>query len=268
MSNVFQNVLSDAQGVEQKLLGPDYPYWKNINSPSAIGMSSNGSLSALGSDINGLIAYVEVLVSGSGNASATGGPLGNRFFLNTGGQCNANPDASGNPMLADRYIFIDNVPSGNIPFISSGMGVDFSEFKGLIPGAMSNLNVLNPFEIMQSFMEGSTPQCQKITMQTVGPTPPPTSLPVNAQGTETQYVSLTDISNMDPCSFPNGQNPVTKKTCNEGFKTMRKRRSYPTSLSHFSHSIPKDRFLQMYFVSLGVLAIYVLYCLTIRAKGR
>ena len=30
MSNIFQEVLTDAQGVEQRLLGPSYPYYKNI----------------------------------------------------------------------------------------------------------------------------------------------------------------------------------------------------------------------------------------------
>jgi hypothetical protein len=109
MSNIFQDVVNDISAVEQKFLGPDYPYWKNIRSPSEIGMTSDGNLGALGKDVNGLISYVELLVSGNGDASATGGPLGNRFFLNTGGQCNSNLDASGNAVLQDRYIYIDNL---------------------------------------------------------------------------------------------------------------------------------------------------------------
>lgn len=79
-SNLFQDVLKDANGVQTKLIGPDYPYYKNIKSPSQIGMSSDGNLAALGRDVNGLISYVELLVSGGGKASATGKPLGNKFF--------------------------------------------------------------------------------------------------------------------------------------------------------------------------------------------
>jgi hypothetical protein len=69
--------------------------------------------------------------------------------------------------LSDRYIYIDNIPDGSIPFISQGLGMNFSEFRGLIPGAMGDLSVLNPFTIMQSFLSGSTPPCQKLTMETI-----------------------------------------------------------------------------------------------------
>jgi hypothetical protein len=30
MSNLFEQVLTDVNGVEKKLLGPTYPYYKNI----------------------------------------------------------------------------------------------------------------------------------------------------------------------------------------------------------------------------------------------
>lgn len=263
MSNIFSEVLDDATGVEEKLLGPDYPYWNNINTPSQIGMSSDGNLNALGKDISGLKAYVELLVSGGGDASATGGPLGNRFFLKTGGQCNSNLDPNTDPVLTDRYIYIDNVPQGNIPFISSGMGINFSEFKGLIPGAMSDMNVLNPFAIMQSFMEGSTPTCQAITMQTIGPTPPPTSLPANAVGEETHFVALADIGNMDPCSFPDRKNPVTGKSCRETFESMEE----DENSKYIKPFQMKDPIVHLYFLSLGVLAIYILYCLTSRKRS-
>ena len=89
MSNIFQDVLTDAKGVEEKLLGPTYPYYKNIRTPSDIGMSDRGTLPQMSRNINGLIQYVELLVSGNSQASATGGPLGNKFFLQTGAKCAA-----------------------------------------------------------------------------------------------------------------------------------------------------------------------------------
>ncbi len=134
MSNVFQEVLNDAQGLEEKLLGPTYPYYSNIKTPTEIGMSDKGSLAAMGKDINGLIQYVTLLVSGNSQASATGGPLGNKFFLQTGAKCKDTATEE----EQDRYIYVDNVPDGSIPFISQGMGVNFSEFRGLIPGTMGN----------------------------------------------------------------------------------------------------------------------------------
>jgi hypothetical protein len=239
MSTIFTEVLNDAEGVQEKLLGPTYPYYKNIKMPNQIGMSDQGSLSALGKDVNGLIQYVEVLVTGNSEASATGGPLGNKFFLQTGAKCK--DVASGNQV--DRFIYIDNVPNGNIPFISQGLGVNFSNFEGLIPGAMSNLNVLNPFAIMSSFLSGSTPDCQELTMQTIDVN--------NNSSTQTQYVTLADIGNMNACTFQNGINPVNKSRCNETFQTM--------VSENAAASIPEDPISQVYFASLALIGLYILY---------
>jgi len=240
MSNLFEEVLQDAQGVQNRLLGPTYPYYKNIKSPGQIGMSDEGSMQALGNDINGLIQYVEVLVTGNSQASTTGGPLGNKFFLKTGAKC---MDTATNQQV-DRYIYVDNVPAGNIPFISQGLGVDFSEFKGLIPGAMSNLNVLNPFAIMQSFLSGSTPPCQELTMETIDVN--------NNKSTGTNFVTLTDIKNMDPCIFQNGSNPVSGQSCQQAFTTGIPKDSETISL-------PDNPIDQLYFASLAGVGIYILY---------
>ena len=248
MSNIFQEVLTDVEGVEQKLLGPSYPYYQNIKTPSQIGMGTNGTMQQIGQDINGLIQYVELLVTGNSQASATGGPLGNKFFLQTGAKCAAvdncsNPNDASTCQSVDRYIYVDNVPVGNIPFISSGLGVNFSEFKGLIPGAMGNLNVLNPFAIMRAFMSGSNPPCQEITMQTIDVN--------NNASSETNYVTLTDIQSMDPCTFSNGKNPVTGASCQETFQTGVGKDAMPV--------MSDDPLDQLYFASLGLIGIYILY---------
>ena len=248
MSNIFQDVLTDAKGVEEKLLGPTYPYYKNIRSPSEIGMNDNGTLPQMSRNINGLIQYVELLVSGNSQASATGRPLGNKFFLQTGAKCAAvdkcsDPNEPSTCDQTNRYIYIDNVPEGNIPFISSGVGVNFSEFKGLIPGAMGNLNVLNPFAILRAFASGSTPPCQEITMQTIDVN--------NNSSSETHYVTLADIQNMDPCSFPGGLNPVTQARCKETFQSRVAQDAAPVMSSD-----PMD---QLYFASLAGVGLYILY---------
>lgn len=210
-TNLFQEVLTDAKGVEEKLLGPTYPYYKNVKTPSEIGMSDKGTIQQMSKNVDGLINYVELLVSGKSKASATGQPLGNKFFLKTGAKCQAcKEDGTCDEM--DRYIYIDNVPEGNVPFISSGMGVNFSEFKGLIPGTMSNLNALNPYSIMSAFMSGATPQCQPLTMTTIDNN--------NVKSSETHYVTLTDIKNMDPCSFPDKTNVLTGDKCRETMVSM------------------------------------------------
>jgi hypothetical protein len=241
--NIFEEVLTNASGVEERILGKNYPYYKNIKPPSEIGMSDQGSLQALGNDINGLIQYVEVLVSGNSGASRTGGPLGNKFFLPTGQKCK--DTATGQEV--DRYIYVNNVPQGNIPIISQGLGVNFSSFKGLIPGTMSNLNVLNPFAIMQSFLSGSVPDCQKITMETINND--------NYRSSETHYVTTVDIKNMDPCSFPNRVNPlVANSVCRETFEN-----NNDINNETYNLQLPNDPITQIYFAGLGGVAIYIIY---------
>jgi hypothetical protein len=248
MSNLFQEILKDPQGVEEKLLGPTYPYYKNIKSPSEIGMSDKGTIKQMGKNIDGLIQYVELLVTGDSKASANGKPLGNKFFLQTGAKCTATDkctdenDASTCEKV-DRFIYVNNVPQGNIPFISSGLGVNFSEFRGLIPGAMGNMNVLNPFAIMGSFLSGSNPPCQEVTLETIDSN--------NNSSSETNYVTLVDIRTMNPCSFPDKKNPVTGVSCKESFKTGVAKDATPV--------LNEDPMDQLYFASLAAVGIYILY---------
>jgi hypothetical protein len=68
-------------------LGESYDYWKSIRQPEEMGMSPGFSLSALATNVDGLMSYVEVLISGTGPASSTGKPLGNKFFVETTGKC-------------------------------------------------------------------------------------------------------------------------------------------------------------------------------------
>lgn len=247
MSNMFKEVLTDAKAVEEKYLGPDYPYYKYIKLPDEIGMSSKGDLNTLGKDIDGLVAYVELLVSGDSKASSTGGPLGNKYFLKTGAKC-TNTDTGD---LVDRYVYVDNVPAGNIPFISQGLDVNFTEFRGLIPGVMSNMNAFNPFTIMQSFLEGSNPDCQEITMETIDVN--------NNKSNETNFVTKVDISNLDPCIFPDKKNPITGTSCRESFQNI-------TPAPFNKKKMKKNIWVDIYFGTLGVLLIWLLVAINNKRK--
>ncbi len=197
MSDFFTEVVDDLDGLQQKLLGPDYEYYKQIKAPIFMGMSSNGDLGTMANDIKGLISYTQLLVEGGGNASIVPRPLGNKFFLKTGAKCK---DIATNNEV-DRSIYINNIPDGSIPFISSGLGVQFTNFRGLVPGMMSNVSAINPLEIFQSFMSGITPDCKEVTMQTVDAN--------NIIGYGSGYVTTTDLKSMNPCWFPNRINPIT-----------------------------------------------------------
>jgi len=249
------------------LLGPSYDYWKSIKQPDEMGMSPGFSLGALATNVDGLLSYVEVLISGTGNASVTGKPLGNKFFLKTTGQCSKttvekwkkeqDEDAAWEKAYEDvknklgakeitedqatklknalneqkakrdeernqekekveRWIYVNNIPDGSIPFISSGAdGRGFKSLRGLIPGALGNLGALNPVQLFNGFTAGTYPDCAQITLQTVDNN--------NAKSSETRYIAMIDMAQLNPCSFPNGYNPASGKSCQgarDGFHTL------------------------------------------------
>jgi hypothetical protein len=130
------------------------------------------------------------------------------------------------------------------------MGTNFSELRGLVPGTMGNLNVLNPFAIMQAFMSGSTPDCSAVKLEVVNSD--------NISSTETHYVSVVDQANMDPCNFLDGKNPINGNQCREIFSNMRNLEP--------AVFLPDDPMVQAYYAILGVLGLYILYCLMQKAN--
>jgi len=233
----------------------DYPYQNNIRRPDQLSMSDRGTMPQLGRNIDALEEYVKILVSGNSRASSTGGPLGNKYFLKTGSQCKAvdtcKKDNSGSSSCeeADRYIYINNVPTGNIPFISSGMNVNFTEFRGLIPGSIEALNVLDPSSVFRAFSDGGTPSCQVLQMQTIDNN--------NNSSSESHYVTLSDIKSMNPCWFGNNTNPITNEKCKTGFTTLTDSEEIPMS---------NDPIDQLYFVGLACVGIYMFYRIMEKAK--
>ena len=177
-----------------------YSYLSFIKSPAELQMSDNGTLDTLEKDINGLMSYVELLVEGPSNASKSNGPLGNKFFVKTLGTCK-----SVGPKDKDteqtRYFYINNVPLGKnqIP------GSNYKDYRGLIPGMLQNMDVLNPEKIASSFLTTSMPDCMEITLDTIDSS--------GTLGTATHYVSLADIAELDPCLFPDRVNPQTNAKC-------------------------------------------------------
>ena len=195
-------------------------------------------------------------MSGSGDASATGKPLGNKFFLKTGAKCKVVSSDSTNGSVVDRYVYVNNVPDGNIPFISSGLGgVQFTEFEGLIPGTMSDAAAINPFSLFQAFQLGSTPDCQSVTLETIDAN--------NVSTSATNYVATADIKNMPAAWFPNKTNPITGGTEREAFTQRRKKNARCTKQLG---SIPSGTLSSLYYTSIGLLCLVLVYSLTRRVQ--
>lgn len=142
--------VSSAEGaagsVTTDLLGPDYSYADNIQSASSLGVGSAGTFSQLGTNAEAVAYYVKTLITGDP-------PLGNQFFVNTGGTCTA-PDGQ----LRSRYNYINNMSSGSaaLPSAISDLGADFN---GLIPGVVDDIEGLDPIYIFSAMTQDASPQC-------------------------------------------------------------------------------------------------------------
>jgi len=212
-----------------------YPYSSYILTPEKLGASTNPK--ALGNDIKALASYVEVLVTGHSKAQSVS-PLGNKYFMNTGGKCN---DSTGAEQT--RYVYINNVPDGNIPFITSAMGQPLTSFEGLVPGVLGDISYINPAKLFSAFSTETT--CQKIKM--------PIRDISNNTSEEEQYVNNSDIKDYNPCWFSSTQisknkskriNPVTNVECAEGMTTR---------------TIQQDKMVQIYTASIYLLGTYLLF---------
>ena len=249
----FNQIGKGLDNVEQKFLGPDYNYAKNINTPKEIHMKEfdgknfsifgNNGLSELAGDFAGLIDYVEILVSGSGNASKTGKPLGNRFFLPTAAKC-IGKDGKHHT----RNLYINNVPTGSIPIISSITGKDFDEFRGLIPGTFTDLEVLNPLTLFAGMFTTSDSSCTNVELSTIDKS--------NNEKYVKNYVLDQDIANITPCVLKDQVNVITKESCSD-VETFTNINSSILNNKKILPEIDDDNLIKLYFFVLAILYLYI-----------
>jgi len=254
----FKDIAGGVEKAQAQFLGPTYNYASKIRSPSELGMSADGNLDALRNDVDGIINYTEVLVTGKGKGSTTGKPLGNRFYLKTGGKCCPNPkyDISGNhdgckTSPVDRYVYVNNIPTGSIPFISDMTGQSFSMFRGLVPGTIENVGQLNPIGIFGGFMQGENPPCTKLKLK-------------DSKNRSGFHVANSDISDLDPCNWKEGINPISKvprKGCapNQGFKNMNDILSGKKSINGKVLKLKENPLANLYNLGFGALIVYILF---------
>lgn len=145
-NSLWSNMESGADSVTTDIIGPAYSYADNIPGPDSLGVGDNGSFSQLNSNLSAVGTYVDTMIQGDP-------PLGNRFFVNTGGTCTA-PDNS----IQSRYNIINNMPSGS-EIMPAGFKSLGSSLNGLIPGIVGDIEGLNPYYMLKSLMADGNPKC-------------------------------------------------------------------------------------------------------------
>lgn len=281
------------------LPGPfqNYKYGAFINSPTEMGMkgeTSGWGLDTIGTNFGGLISYIQLLVTGTSEASKAAAidypvsglrysqPLGNAYAFKTGFKCT---DSTGK--LQDAVAYINNVPLGNIPFISSFMGVgDVSELRGLLPGIFENFNGFNPMIIVDSLDISNGERCNIDVETNLAYSLPLTN--INEDGTDYRsgvepvsysqlYMFDNMVSEIDPCVFRGSDgtpgsrtNPVTNKRCKESFSNINSNNNTIINMNNqLQNDIQnnllmltklnnEDWVIQLYYISFSILIIFII----------
>jgi hypothetical protein len=118
------------------IVGYNYSYSDNIPKPESLGVGSSGSFGQLFTNLRATGSYVKAMTVGDR-------PLGNAYFLNSGGTCTA-PDGSAQP----RMNYVNNVSDG------------------LLTGVISDIGGLNPSYLFSAMTSDGTPACSCYSCQT------------------------------------------------------------------------------------------------------
>jgi hypothetical protein len=165
-NSLWSDIKSGGPNVQTDLLGPSYSYADSITGPTSLGVGSSGSFNQLGTNADAIAYYTEALITGNP-------PLGNQYFVNTGGMC-----AAPNGTLQPRYNYINNMSTGAgaLPAAISELG---SDFNGLIPGVVDDIEGLNPLHLFSSLIADANPPC--VCM----------SCPVSGSGNQSRFLTTS-----------------------------------------------------------------------------
>ena len=240
-----------------------YNYSKFIKTPKQMNIKVGDSLSNVSNGVAGIFSYVKLLVEGRSNASTTGKPLGNKYFLETSESCiNENTKKK-----ETRSLYFDNVPTGNLGILKD-TGEEFSEFRGLVPGAIEDVMAIGKIDFFSVFTETGIPKCLPVKLKTIDIN--------NRESSDTQFVTISDIKQISPCNFITRTNPVTGAVCtrqgftmqsdttNEDKNNAELYKNYynldddsDADGNNMKLMMPDDIFLKVLFYSLGGLSVYV-----------
>ncbi len=242
-----------------------YNYSKYIKTPKEMGIEVGDSLSNVSDGVAAIFSYVKLLVEGKSNASKTGKPLGNKYFLETSETC-INQYTN---QKVKRSLYFDNVPTGTLGILQD-TGNEFSEFKGLVPGAIEDVMAIGKIDFFSAFTDVGIPKCLPVKLKTIDIN--------NKQSSDTHYITISDIEDISPCNFITKTNPVTNAVCtrdgfamsddntNEDINNAELYKNYYNldddgdsgmDSKNMKLMMPDDVFLKVLFYSLGALSVYV-----------
>ena len=263
----------------------DYQYYKFIKTPKEMGIETGSSLENVSSGVAGIFKYIKVLIEADSGALKVRGPLGNKYLVETSEKCIEKRTGE----EKKRSLYINNVPKGDFGLLSGGNTLQesgsFTDFRGLIPGAIENMMAIGKIDFFSIFSEKPIPNCSLVKLRTIDGN--------NKAGIGEGYITISDIKKIPACDFAANANPETNAICGgrQGFtlksdltddninnanlyknyykldddeddsdssddedngKNKNKNRN-----KHVKLMMPDDVFLKVLFYSLGALSVYI-----------
>ena len=216
---------------------PTYDYSSYIQPPENLGANSNMSWADFDNNLNIAGDYEQFIMSNQNYVTTTGKSLGMNYLLDTNTQCKAT-DLSGTSV--ERYTYIqNNIPSGMLDSIISDVENGFSA-NNLVLAFTPSID------------------CQGVTLSTIDEN--------GLNGFGTAWVATSEISNIDPCQFQDGQNPVTTAVCGESFVNYNDSKYDNNFINDNKKKKDKDAIESVYLTGIMIFGLYLVYCFMKKTK--
>jgi len=146
---VWAKLSSTPESTSNDILGPDYSYSDNIPGPTSLGVGSNGSIGQLFTNVDAATQYIKIMITGDP-------PLGNQYYVNTGGTCVASDGST-----QSRMNYINNKATGQdlVPQSMNELSFITSDLNGLIPGVVGDIEGLDPLYLFNAMTADGSPSC-------------------------------------------------------------------------------------------------------------
>jgi hypothetical protein len=216
---------------------PTYYYSSYIQTPENLGANSNMSWADFDNNLKIAGDYEQFIMSNQNYVTTTGNSLGMNYLLDTNTQCKAT-DLSGTSVK--RYTYIqNNIPSGMLDSIISDVENGFSA-NNLVLAFTPSID------------------CQGVTLSTIDEN--------GLNGFGTAWVATSEISNINPCQFQNGVNPVTNQSCGESFVNYNDSKYDNNFIYDNKKKKDKDAIESVYLTGIMVFGLYLVYCFMKKTK--
>tara|TARA_B100001059_G_scaffold235281_2_gene280399 strand:+ start:2454 stop:3323 length:870 start_codon:yes stop_codon:yes gene_type:complete len=194
-----EKVLDGSKSSCDQETNPSYTYTAHIKTPSKLHMGTKGN--KVNKNLSGLGAYTDILTKGKSKATKKKKVLGGAYFAGSGVTCY---DADCNAQTSTCY-------QNSIP-------ADSSE-QGLIPGLISDLNVLSGMDpssggtapCTATNKDNEVPACTKVALNYASD---------NCLGYGAAYLLNSDINKLNKSQFYKKDTSVYKDALGNGFPNL------------------------------------------------